>query len=212
MKKLLLPSACIAAVALLGSLAVWSTIPSPMPIHWNVRGEADGFAPKALGLLLVPAVIAGLGILAAVVGRAGSMTETVRRVLGRVMTATSAFMLLVHGMVIHAALTPGHGLWMGGFMAALGILFVAIGLSMDGLEPNRWVGVRTPWTLKSEIVWRLTHRMAKKTMATGGVVAALAALLPAPLSFVLGFAAIMIGSLVPVVYSYVVHRTQKARG
>jgi uncharacterized membrane protein len=76
------------------------------------------------------------------------------------------------------------------------------------------MGVRTPWTLENDRVWRETHRLAGWTFVVGGVVAVLATLLPAPLRFPIGFAGLMVGGLLPVVWSYVLwrrYKTGKAR-
>ena len=58
----------IAAAVLLVSLAVslwaWGRIPDgeQIPIHWGLDGRANGWAPKPVGLLLVPGIIAIMGI------------------------------------------------------------------------------------------------------------------------------------------------------
>jgi uncharacterized membrane protein len=40
------------------------------------------------------------------------------------------------------------------------LFFVVIGNLMYNLKPNYFVGVRTPWTLRNEDVWRKTHHFA----------------------------------------------------
>ena len=39
------------------------------------------------------------------------------------------------------------------------------------LKPNRYIGVRVPWTLRSETVWRKTHRVAGWLYTAAGLVA-----------------------------------------
>ena len=34
--------------------ALYSRLPDPVPTHWNLRGEADGFSPKPLGPFIIP--------------------------------------------------------------------------------------------------------------------------------------------------------------
>ena len=34
----------------------WDDLPDRVPIHWNARGEVDGYGPKILNLLLLPGI------------------------------------------------------------------------------------------------------------------------------------------------------------
>ena len=46
------------------SWAVWPGMPEMMPIHWGADGMPDGFAPKVIGLSLMPvmALVMSLGL------------------------------------------------------------------------------------------------------------------------------------------------------
>jgi len=39
--------------------AAWSTTPTPMPVHWNIAGEADRWGGRFEGILLVPLIALG---------------------------------------------------------------------------------------------------------------------------------------------------------
>jgi Protein of unknown function (DUF1648) len=34
----------------------WNQMPERIPIHWNIRGEIDGWASKSFGLLITPLI------------------------------------------------------------------------------------------------------------------------------------------------------------
>ena len=58
-------------------------------------------------------------------------------------------------------------------------LFMALGNWMGKIRRNPVMGIRTPWTLKSDYVWERTHRVGGRLMVVlGGVVALAALLLP----------------------------------
>ena len=78
------------------------------------------------------------------------------------------------------------------------------------VKRNFWLGVRTPWTLASDRVWYSTHRLAGKTMVTGGLVVLAAAL--AGLPPYVSTAALLAGALVPVVYSLVYYKRLERTG
>src|SRR5687767_10938308 len=51
-----LPAAVIAATVVF-SLAFYSRLPDPMPIHWNASGEVDGYGSRAFGTFVLPVVM-----------------------------------------------------------------------------------------------------------------------------------------------------------
>ena len=42
------------------------------------------------------------------------------------------------------------------------ITFLIIGNYFNAIKPNRFFGIRTPWTIRSEITWRKTHFIASR--------------------------------------------------
>ena len=80
---------------------------------------------------------------------------------------------------------------------------------MQAVKPNYFIGIRTPWTLESETVWRKTHLV-------GGRLYFVAGLMIMVMPFILkeGFDKIMIGiiavaSIIPVVYAFILFRQEK---
>ncbi|ASZ14597.1 SdpI family protein [Chitinophaga pendula] len=52
----------------------------------------------------------------------------------------------------------------------VGALIVVLGGYLRRLEPNYFVGVRTPWTLKDDNIWKQTHAMAGTLWLCTGIV------------------------------------------
>jgi len=71
------------------------------------------------------------------------------------------------------------------------------------------VGIRTPWTLSSDTVWRKTHRTGGWLMVLGGLVIAACAFLPPGAFLPLFIAAILIMSVIPIVQSYILRKREK---
>jgi uncharacterized membrane protein len=94
-------------------------------------------------------------------------------------------------------------------VGGLGMFFVLAGNVMGKVRRNFWLGVRTPWTLANDRVWYATHRLAARTMVAGGALAVLVAL--AGWHGVLGIGGLVLGAIVPVVFSLVYYkRLEKA--
>ncbi len=60
---------------------------------------------------------------------------------------------------------------------SMAVLFIFLGNYMGKLRRNFWMGIRTPWTIASDVVWERTHRLGGWLMVAVG-------LLGIPFSFV----------------------------
>src|SRR5205809_4076662 len=91
--------------------------------------------------------------------------------------AVIVFLLVAHGLIIAAGL--GFSIKIDRLMPlGIGLLFVFLGNFLTRVEPNWFVGIRTPWTLSSDTVWRKTHRTGGWLMVLGGFVIGLGAFMP----------------------------------
>ena len=90
-------------------------------------------------------------------------------------------------------------------------LFMFIGNYLGKLRRNFWAGIRTPWTLVSDVVWERTHRL-------GGWLFVLAGFLGIIMSFVPSLriwgvvGVLLVVVVVLVVYSYLVYQQVEAAG
>jgi uncharacterized membrane protein len=79
---------------------------------------------------------------------------------------------------------------------------------MTRMRPNWFMGIRTPWTLSSEQVWRKTHRVGGYAFVAAGVVMAAAGLLRSGTFTVIALVATGAAAIVPIVYSYFAWRAE----
>lgn len=194
----------IASFAL--AAALYSRLPDPVPTHWNLRGEADGFTPKPWGAFVLPLVTAGCWLLFLVLPRLsprGYRLDRFARVYGIIQVVITGFMFALTCLALLAAI--GVPVAMDRVLyAGLGALFIVLGNYLGKVTRNFFVGIRTPWTLASDEVWLRTHRLGSRCFVAGGIVALVGGLAGggAPLLVT----AVGIAALVPVVYSYVIYR------
>lgn len=172
------PMVVASVIVVLGMLALsawaWLRLPADalVPIHWGPTGEPDGFADRTVGLLLLPGAAA---LVAAVLWVVPSI-EPRRENLARSATAYRAtwigVMLLfggLHGLAVASALGADLDITRI-VLIATGALFVVIGNYLPKVRSNYLLGIRTPWTLTSDLAWHRTHRLGGRMFVVGGVV------------------------------------------
>jgi uncharacterized membrane protein len=202
--------AVVGIAALAGSfaftLAEYSRLPARVPIHWNAHFRPDGYASRASELIFPIVMLVVLPALAYVLPRIDPHHANYAKHEGTYWFIWSAIMVLlaaVQVLVVGAGL--GWNVHMSiGLPLMIGLLFIVLGNVMGRVRPNWFLGIRTPWTLSSDEVWRKTHRLGSRTFMLGGLVLVIAALIPYDWGRVAGlFVAVGLAALVPTIYSYV---------
>jgi len=154
------------------TLLVYPHMPDPVPSHWNATGTVDGELPKFWGLVVVPFLMTGLTALFAVLPRIDPLRKNYLKFQSwyeGFILALAVFFFLLQLQII---------LWGMGTRVSpnltmpvmIGILFICIGFLTEHAEPNWFVGIRTPWTLSSERVWKKTHERGGTLFKLAGVV------------------------------------------
>lgn len=195
--------------ALVASLVTWPAMPDPMPIHWGIDGRPDGFAPRAVGLLLLPAVAFALPLVIDLfASRDPKLGPNARRSVGVTLAATAAFLSALHGLILVACLGDGT-LALGPFTALLGALFVVLGWAMRDIEPNGFIGVRTPTTLRDPAIWKVVHDKTSIAFVAAGLLSIVAALaLPASVALGLAIVAILVTGLGSLAFAWSLGRAR----
>lgn len=197
-----------AALTSLVSLLAWFELPADalIPIHWGLCGEPDRFAGRQ-ALFYLPLMVLGVAAVLVVVPLIEPRKLNLERsAKAYVMIAAAVMAILVgvHIVSIYGAL-GGEANMAGVLSILMGALFAIIGNYLGKVRSNFFVGVRTPWTLSSELSWNKTHRVAGRLFVAAGVLMILLALLAPPeLAMGVPMAVLGIGVVGVVVYSYIV--------
>ena len=188
----LLPAAYLATI--------YSSLPELVPVHFNLRGEADSWAPRGWLWLLA---LGGPLLMAAIVRwgfrRALAVMPPGKRFWLSLVSVTG--MSAVFGFVIHASASGGiHQ--MSALFLITGAFFAALGNFFPALPQNAVVGFRTPKTLRSERNWRATHRIAGRCWVIAGLLSVVAALvLPGNWPAYTFLSLMLVATVVPLAYS-----------
>ncbi len=93
------------------------------------------------------------------------------------------------------------------FLLIMPMLFLFLGNYISKLQPNYFVGVRTPWTLENEQVWIKTHRVTGRIWVGSSLAVLLLALVfnqSFPEWVLLVY--ILLIAAVPLVYSFMISK------
>lgn len=187
--------------------------PDRIPIHWNAKGEVDGWGSKWVGLLIVPAITIAFYGLLLWIPRWDPARKNYERFAGAYYVLRLAILLMMAGMhVVLVAAAVGIdvdvGMWV---MLGVGLLLAVIGWVMGDIEPNWFVGVRTPWTLTSQLSWRKTHQQARWVFLLAGIAFVVAGVLPGVWPFFTAIGLMLAGVLWLLIYSYLVWKRDPDR-
>lgn len=185
------------------SIALYPGLPDMIASHWNASGQVDGYMPKFWGVFLVPLLMLGFTALLIFIPR----IDPKRANYAKFQDYYDGFILIfaLFFFVIQLMIL----LWASGipispnllFPVLIGALFYYIGILLDHTEPNWFVGIRTPWTLSSETVWKKTHKRGALAFKIAGVISVLGILVPDYAVYLILALAIGVG-VYTVVYSY----------
>lgn len=84
----------------------------------------------------------------------------------------------------------------------IGILLIVLGNYMPRIKFNWFVGIKTPWTLSNEEVWKGTHRFAGYMFVIAGVLIVISAFLPAPFNVIAVLTGVVLAAVFSIAYSY----------
>ena len=205
-REIFILAVLIAPIVML--IANWNILPDKLPFHWNINGDVDNYAPKYVPIIMNIALY--LILLIAPKIRFRKQNE--------VGFSSSYFKLrfiftLYFGVLTVFIISNGLSFKIDAsrfFSTSIFILFTLIGNYIATLRQNWFVGIRTPWTIRSEVNWRETHQFGSKIWFWGGIVGTLISLiLPTKFLFIIMIVFISIIGIVPVVFSYTNYKKLK---
>jgi uncharacterized membrane protein len=177
---ILFSAAVVAAMTLLSAWA-WMQLPAgaQVPIHWGLDGRIDAYAPKEIGLFLWPILATALAAVLAVIPRFEPRRANLERsskAYGAVWVAVVTLLGGLHLLFVAAALGTDVDISRV-VLIGIGFLFLVIGNYLPKVRPNYLMGIRTPWTLASDLSWTRTHRLGGRLFVIEGLVLAVLGLL-----------------------------------
>jgi len=217
------------AVALLLMLGVvlWASgnLPSgnQIPVHFDATGTPDRYGTKAeamLGLWIIWGTTVFTVILLAVLPRLMPRKANFEKSAKAYFACWMGMLVLMMGitsLVAWMMVKAGNDGAIGArpiqfILFGTAALYILIGNYLPKTRANWLIGVRTPWTLSSDMSWEKTHRLAGILFFGTGILTALAALLlPVDYALAISVGGILLAAVIAIIYSWWVWRTASDR-
>ena len=190
---------------------VWAALPAQVPSHFDTNGQINGYSSRQTLWLLALALPLGTALLLTFLPRfdpkrrLDSSSANFQKLRLAIVALLGALACYSVYLALHPGAASGPGI-----AVLVGVFFVFLGNYLTTVQPNYFVGIRTPWTLESPGVWARTHR-------AGGILFCLAGLLMVGLALALPpvwaprmMLVLIIGTaLFSYVYSYIAFRQEE---
>jgi uncharacterized membrane protein len=181
------------------SAALYSRLPVVVPASFAWLGAAAGTVARLCTAFAVPVT----SLVAYVITCAVLRRQRAAAALEIVPLAKVAVFLALHVIMLRARFDPALPVRRLILICASAFICV-LGNYLGKIRRNRWVGIRTPWTLANDEVWLRTHHFGARLYFLAGALSLCALTAGAPDQ--LGVALLFSASLASVLYSYVVAR------
>lgn len=189
---------------------VYSDLPQVMVTHFGIDGVPNGWMKKdfAVSFLPVLSVLLYLGLMyLPKIDPLARNYPSFRKQYDIFIFAFVLFLASIQMMLLNFGLgsrVPMERVVLPG----LGILFLAIGNVLRHSERNWFVGIRTPWTMSSDVVWRGTHLFASRLFIGTGIFAIFSVGFPR-IAIVGTVLLSILTSILSILYSYVLYQKNK---
>ena len=202
--KMVIIGSVICLLPCILGIVMWNDLPERMPIHWNLGGEVDNYTSKGIAVFAFPALMAAFNLLLHFL----SSFEKKRENYSKALTTMTYWLIPVISIIaVPMSILGGMGIdtKIQIIIPALaGLMLVFVGNYLPKCKQNSTMGIKIPWTLKSEENWNKTHHMAGFLWIVCGVLVIISAFIKGGLWLMLVI--IFIAVIVPTVYSFVLHK------
>ena len=205
-KRTLILTSLVLLIPVIVGLLLWNKLPDPMPSHWDINGEVDGWSSKGFAVFFFPALLLAIHWLCVFASCADPKSKNYTpKMITLVLWICPVLSLVVNSMVYAAGL--GCEISIEIVMPLLvGLMFVIVGNLLPKCRQSYTMGIKLPWTLNNEENWNKTHRFGGKVWVIGGVII-LATAFVGSFWILMGVLIVMVAA--PTIYSYCLYRKQK---
>jgi uncharacterized membrane protein len=189
---------------------IWNQLPEKVPMHWDIKGEIDRYGEK-MELIIIPILLPLLVYIIFLIvpkidpknklNKMGNKLQIIKVLSTTFMSILALF--IIYSSKNQSFTNPNY------IILLIGVLYIILGNYFKTIKANYFIGIRTPWTLENETVWKKTHKLGGKLWFVGGIIVVLTSLILDKEPNVTIFLIITgIITIIPIVYSYIIFKNE----
>jgi uncharacterized membrane protein len=143
-------------------------------VHWDATGHPNGYGEASLAFLLVPGLTVAISALLAWLPSIEPRRRNLNLSGTAYRTTWMSVLFLMAGVQVVIVLSATG--WAQTEVlarlgpAGVGLVLMVVGNYLGKVRSNFFFGIRTPWTLSSELSWNRTHRLGGRLLVALGLV------------------------------------------
>ncbi|MDD4031713.1 MAG: SdpI family protein [Bacteroidales bacterium] len=185
---------------------LWSSLPEIIPVHFDGNGNPDKYGSRNYIAITVFFLTVVIYLILKYIPKIDPKNNFAlfSKTYYKLRLILSLFFSILGFIIICSA-------QQGRVSVSLLYIIIAFFISIIGnylgtIRPNYSVGIRSPWTLKNESIWRKVHYFAGKLWFFSGIFLGLLMIfLPAHLRTPVFFAIVLLLAGIPYLYSYSIY-------
>lgn len=160
----------IMVVLLILSFYFYPGLPDKVPSHFNIHGSPDGYSPKLQFMMIFWGIFIGLYLMLTFIPLIDPFWKKIESRYDTLLLLRDFAMLFMVFIFIVSIIGAKRGTLPVRVMnIGFGFLFIFLGNWLPKLPRNFFFGIRTPWTLASEEVWKKSHILGGWLFVAGGI-------------------------------------------
>ncbi len=204
------PSLAMILGIIIFSAIVYPGLSDKIASHWNFAGQVDGWSNKNFMICFFPGLIIFMYALMSIMPNIDPKKDSYT---GFATTYNNFKNLLVGVLsliyVITILVNLGYNINISKIISLIiGTMLIVIGFMLKNIKSNWFIGIRTPWTMSSTVVWEKTHQASVYFFGFLGLSLIATPYLPNPwniIIFTLGILQMIGGTII---YSYFIYKKE----
>ena len=186
----------------------YPSLPDRVPVHWNANGDINGYGSKLFGAFGLPLINLGMYLMFILLPNIDPKKKNYNNFMSTYQFLKYLLIIFFLGIQLMTLLIATGVVVNKPILVQImiSLLFILLGNVMGRVKPNYFVGIKTPWTLANEDVWKKTHRLAAPLWVIGGILNILLSFTGTNSNGIAFMIIVAVISIVPVGYSYFIYQ------
>lgn len=197
----------LSMLSFIATCFIYSLLPKQIPIHFDLNWNPNGYASKNMIFFMaaLPLIFYFIfkGLLK--IDPKKNNYEKYPKYYDLIIVFVILLMIVMNWLTIAVALKIKLNTNLI-FPLIMGSIFIGIGNYMPKVKSNFFVGIKTPWALSNEVVWRKTNRFGGYLFIVLGLLTFIGAFVKTSWYNTLLIGILLVGIIANFVYSYVVYK------